>query len=183
MEQDKITILDVEEDDFYEVVDLVGGVSEADILPNFSDEGKASFLQSMNENIQKTFDRTRFHCVKAVLNDRVVGFSALRDNEYLTHLFIDKEHQSKGLGKALLRYMINNPEVTSVSLRSSINAVPFYTSLGFECTGPESNVKGIRYVPMTVPNNTTNTKHLTGIPTSPNKQTYQFEIKDNPSSK
>ena len=37
-----------------------------------------------------------------------------------------------------------------ISLRSSVNAVGFYESYGFEATGSEADFNGIRFVPMSL---------------------------------
>ncbi|MCG9776589.1 GNAT family N-acetyltransferase, partial [Vibrio diabolicus] len=78
----------------------------------------------------------------------VIGFAALRENDYITHLFIDTNFQNKGLGKLLLDKLLSLTESSEVRLRASVNAQNFYESQGFVATEVEQNVDGVRFVPM-----------------------------------
>jgi predicted GNAT family N-acyltransferase len=58
--------------------------------------------------------------------------------------------QGQGIGKRLLSALLNTTDSTEISLRSSVNAVGFYKSYGFEVTGNEADFNGIRFVPMSL---------------------------------
>ncbi|MGL1316435.1 GNAT family N-acetyltransferase [Vibrio parahaemolyticus] len=81
-------------------------------------------------------------------NSKVIGFAALRENDCITHLFIDTNFQNKGLGKLLLDKLLSLTESSEVRLRSSVNAQKFYDSQGFVATEGEQNVNGVRFLPM-----------------------------------
>ncbi|WP_392386452.1 GNAT family N-acetyltransferase [Marinomonas primoryensis] len=99
-------------------------------------------------DVVMTLDAERFQTLKVVSAGEIVGFGALRDGYYLTHLFVSQSMQGQGVGKQLLSTLLNTTDAKEISLRSSINAVGFYESYGFEATGNESNFNGIRFVPM-----------------------------------
>lgn len=129
---------------------LIGQVSAVDVLPNFNDQGKAEYKARVLPDIVTTFDIERFQTLKAVCAGEIVGFGALRDGNYLTHLFVSKSVQGQGVGKRLLSALLDTTDTKEISLRSSVNAVGFYKSYGFKVTGNEADFNGIRFVPMSL---------------------------------
>ena len=127
---------------------LVKEVSEVDVLPELSEEGRATFKSRVLPDIASTFNRDQFLSLKAVASGGIIGFGALREGNYITHLFVSKSEQGSGLGKRLLDTLLQSTDATEINLRSSVNAVGFYKSYGFETTGAESEFNGIRFVPM-----------------------------------
>ena len=129
---------------------FVSQVSEVDVLPHLNDQGKAEYKARVLPDIVTTFDTTRFQTLKVVDSGEIVGFAALRDGNYLTHLFVSKSMQGQGIGKRLLSVLLDTTDAIEISLRSSVNAVGFYESYGFEATGSEADFNGIRFVPMSL---------------------------------
>ncbi|MBD5771289.1 GNAT family N-acetyltransferase [Marinomonas colpomeniae] len=132
------------------VTALVKEVSEVDVLPWFNSQGQEEYKGRVLPDLATTFDEGRFLSIKAVSDGKLLGFAALRDGNYLTHLFVSQSSQGVGLGRELLRFLLNATEAKEVSLRSSINAVGFYERNGFMATGEEAEFNGIRFVPMTL---------------------------------
>ncbi|MGI9278308.1 MAG: GNAT family N-acetyltransferase [Endozoicomonas sp.] len=149
MSENNLVIEPVSPEDINEIESLVRRTSEQDIFPLFSDEGRNTFSHSIAQDTRTIFDSHRFYTVKAMEENRIIGVAALRDKNYMTTLFVDKSYQNKGVGKGLLNHVLEHSEGESVSLRASINAISFYQHQGFEATGPEGNVKGVRFLPMT----------------------------------
>nr|WP_250157902.1 GNAT family N-acetyltransferase [Vibrio alginolyticus] len=143
-----VRIEETQESDFLQVVDLVKRVVDKDILPHFSNEGQAMFSSKVRSDVETTFDKSKFQNLKLIENSKVIGFAALRENDYITHLFIDTKFQNKGLGKLLLDNLLSLTESSEVRLRASVNALNFYESQGFIATEGEQNVDGVRFVPM-----------------------------------
>ena len=141
-------ILHVELTDLEAVKQFVTQVSKVDVLPHFNEQGKMTYESQVLPDIVTTFDIGRFQTLKVVSDDEIIGFAALRDGEYLTHLFVSKAVQGQGLGKRLLNTLLENTDAEKISLRSSVNAVGFYNSYGFQATGGEAEFNGIRFVPM-----------------------------------
>jgi ribosomal protein S18 acetylase RimI-like enzyme len=143
MDIQKVDVADLES-----VKLLIGQVSAVDVLPHFNVQGKAEYKTRVLPDIITTFDTERFQTLKVVDSGEVIGFAALRDGNYLTHLFVSKSVQGQGIGKRLLGTLLNTTDAKEISLRSSVNAVGFYESYGFEVTGSEADFNGIRFVPM-----------------------------------
>jgi len=141
-------IQQVEFVDLESVKRFISQVSEMDVLPNFNDQGKAEYKLRVLPDVVMTLDTERFQTLKVISAGEIIGFGALRDGNYLTHLFVSKSMQGQGVGKQLLSTLLNTTDTKEISLRSSINAVGFYESYGFEATGNEAEFNGIRFVPM-----------------------------------
>ena len=68
-------------------------------------------------------------------------------------LFVDSDFHRRGISRELLRRALdicceNRPDLSEVSVNSSPFAIPVYQKLGFQITGPEQTVNGIRFQPM-----------------------------------
>ena len=140
----------VQSGDLNSVINLIEDVSFSDILPHLNDDGKSEFTNRIIPDVKTTFYDSNFQTVKLVKNNKIVGFVAIRDENYLTHLFIAKSEQGQGFGRLLLENILSKHSGKTISLRSSVNAVSFYESCGFNCSGPESQVNGLRFVPMQI---------------------------------
>ncbi len=143
-------IIKTTEEDLCSVIELVANVSQLDILPHFNEEGRSTFALKVIPDVETAFDKIRFESLKVMINGNLIGFGAIRDREYITHLFIDKSYQSSGLGKLLLAKLIKLSNREEVRLRASVNAVNFYESQGFKATDIEAQVNGIRFLPMSI---------------------------------
>lgn len=141
-------IQQVEPGDIEAVERLITDVSEQDVLPEFSEQGRAEYKSRVLSDIVTAFNARRFYTLKLVSLDGIVGFGALRDGNYLTHLFISNRFQRSGAGKLLLDALLQSTNAEEVNLRSSVNAVSFYQTCGFEVTNNEMEFNGIRFVPM-----------------------------------
>nr|WP_275664491.1 GNAT family N-acetyltransferase [Vibrio tubiashii] len=116
----------------------------------FSEQGKKQFIERVIPDLHTVFDGENFLAIKAVYGEQLLGFAALRDENYVTHLFVSKQAQGSGLGRDMLNHLLASTESKEVSLRSSINAMCFYRHNGFTVSGDEGEVNGIRFVPMSL---------------------------------
>ncbi|MBN2479093.1 MAG: GNAT family N-acetyltransferase [Parachlamydiales bacterium] len=74
-------------------------------------------------------------CYVAEENSQIIGFISLREDGYLDHLFIHKNHQRKKIAESL--YKIIEKEAKNLNLKriftqSSITALPFFEKMGFK---------------------------------------------------
>ncbi|MCG7497692.1 GNAT family N-acetyltransferase [Vibrio sp. Of7-15] len=132
------------------VASLVSEVSKIDIFPLLNAQGKEEFSERVIPDLCLTFNGENCLAIKAVSGGRLLGFAALRDGNYLTHLFISKEAQGAGLGRELLNHLLGSTDASEISLRSAVNSVSFYSHHGFVTTGDEAEFNGIRFVPMSL---------------------------------
>lgn len=140
----------VNNEDLTAITKLVEAVSQASVLPHFTDQGKQAYMTRVLPDIKTTFDNDNFVTVKAISNDTLLGFAAMRAGNYLTHLFVSHQVQGRGIGQTLLQHLLNSTDAQEIKLRSAINAVDFYLKHGFEITDQEGEFNGIRFVPMSL---------------------------------
>ncbi len=143
-----LQIIETTIEDLRSVIELVASVSQKDILPHFNEEGRETFSSKVLPDVETTFNKTCFETLKVIDNGKLIGFGAIRDRDYITHLFIGNSYQGTGLGKLLLVQLLKLSNSREVRLRASVNAVNFYESQGFRATDKEAQVNGIRFVPM-----------------------------------
>ena len=143
-------ILKVKETDLEALTQLVSEVSKVDVLPLFNAQGQQEYKQRVLPDLATALDDEKFVSVKAVANGKIVGFAALRSGNYLTHLFVANAAQGTGVGRDLLRFVLQTTDANEISLRSSVNAVNFYRHHGFVATDQEAEFNGIRFVPMSL---------------------------------
>ena len=118
------------------------------VLPHFNEQGKQEYIARVLTDIKATFDHDNFVTVKAVSNDTLLGFAAMKAGNYLTHLFVSHQVLGRGIGQTLLQHLLNATDELEIKLRSAVNAVDFYLKHGFEITEQEGEFNGIRFVPM-----------------------------------
>jgi len=142
-----LKIREVTQDDFNPVFELVKRVSESDIFPHLMQDGKDYFISDVLPDIQVTFGPD-FSSFVMESCDLLVGFGAIRSDDYITHLFIDEKHQARGLGKQLLKQLLGTAKSNEVRLKASVNSVGFYIAQGFRALDKETVLNGVRFVPM-----------------------------------
>lgn len=144
----KITFETATQSDAISLATLVLDVSQQSILPYLESNGQNAYVASIQSDINTVLNRSEYQSVKASINNKLIGFAAMREGNYITHLFVDNQYQATGVGKALLARLMATSHAGEVSLKASLNAVSFYESQGFVVTGSEMSVNGIRFVPM-----------------------------------
>ena len=71
------------------------------------------------------------HSFVAEIDSKIVGFSDMDDTGYLGRLYVHKDYQGLGIGKALCDAAEKAVKVPKYTLHSSITARPFYEKLGY----------------------------------------------------
>lgn len=66
-------------------------------------------------------------------NDAILGFVSIVDNKYLGAIFIDVNHQKRGIGKTLTDFVKDKYPVLSLKVyQKNTDAVQFYKKQGFK---------------------------------------------------
>lgn len=112
----------VQKSDLDAVIRLVSEVSAKDVLPLLKTQGKQEYKDRVLPDLATTFNDEKFSSIKAVSDGEILGFAALRDGNYLTHLFVANSQQGSGLGRTLLHHLLNQTDAREVSLRSSVGS-------------------------------------------------------------
>lgn len=118
------------------------------VAPTLNDEGIETFRAgiSKNEILKRANAGSIFLVCKT--NAAIVGVVELRNKNHLNLLFVDPGAQRKGIGKLLFHFLSKKIFEKEITVNSSLNAIEAYRQFGFIENGLESEVRGIRYMPM-----------------------------------
>ena len=77
----------------------------------------------------------------------------MRHHRHISLLFVEPGCQGRGLGRGLLERAVEearkaNPGLREMTVNSSPNAIVAYERMGFESTGPQQDINGVRFIPM-----------------------------------
>ncbi len=75
----------------------------------------------------------------------VVGLKVSGARAEVTELWVDPDHQGKGIGRALAQWVLDAaPQGCDISVEADPNAVPFYSAFGFRRSGsaPSGSIPG-----------------------------------------
>ena len=112
---------------------------------SYSKEGIETFCNFVdNKKITKSFK------VYGAFEDNILkGLIATdRRKRHISLFFVDKDSQGKGIGKELMKVVINNNENSYITVNSSRYGVPIYEKLGFVKTEEEKEQDGLKFTPM-----------------------------------
>lgn len=89
----------------------------------------------------------------AFIDSKLVGMIEIRDNKYISLLFVDKNHQGCGIAKKLfdisLKEIIRrDPKLDKFYVHASPYSIPIYKKMGFIETDNMQEENGIKYLPM-----------------------------------
>ncbi|MGQ8367236.1 GNAT family N-acetyltransferase [Glaciecola sp. 1036] len=86
-----------------------------------------------------------------VIDNKIVGYIALKEKSHLYHLFVDKNFHGRGIARMLWTSL--SPflsKSTPTTVRSSVYAVPVYQKLGFIICGEKATKNGVSFQPMEI---------------------------------
>ena len=75
--------------------------------------------------------------------DNLNGIIELKEGRHVAMLFVDTQHQNKGVGKRLLSEALVYARVSVVTVSASLSSVPAYIRYGFECKGDVAESSGL----------------------------------------
>ena len=133
--------------------DLVRRVFLRHVGPLCDKDGVNEFLAYAAPGSMGQRARLGHAFILAWKHDEPVGLIEVRDYHHISLLFVDTDHQRRGIGRQLLRRALclcreKHRDVRQVDVNVSPNAVRAYERLGFRQQAPERTEDGIRFVPM-----------------------------------
>ena len=140
------------ENDAAEISELVRGLAERFITPDYSATGAAVLLESMSE--EQTCERMKlgFRYRVAIDDGRSVGVIAMIPRGHLYHLFVAESHQKRGIARMLWTTARDEAlaagNVGRITVNSSRYAVPVYRRLGFVEDGGITALNEVSCQPM-----------------------------------
>lgn len=115
-------------------------------------EHAAPFWESMSEQAHRAnLASPRFAYFAARVEERLVGYLAMRDGTHLFNLFVQPSWLRRGIATALWKLALQRVPAAGtagITVNASLNAVPVYLALGFKEVGAKGQQHGIAFVPM-----------------------------------
>ena len=112
---------------------------------SYSEQGIETFYNFINnKEITKSFK------VYGAFEDKTLKGLIAADSQkrHICLFFVDKVSQGKGIGKELMKVVINNNENSYITVNSSRYGVPIYEKLGFVKMVEEKEQDGLKFTPM-----------------------------------
>ncbi len=177
IKESDITIRAAKPEEWDEVMHLVWSVFKEFHAEDYGKEGTDSFLEFItDEPLRQHFLRGKYPVFVALCRDsessedRIVGMISMRENNFISLLFVKKGLHYLGIGTKLVERAIeflqpdgedakldkdkdedhryNRLDDGSVTVNSAPNAVGFYRKLGFIATDGMQVNCGVTYLPM-----------------------------------
>ena len=129
---------------------FVGKVFDEFVAKDYSLQGNATFHDFIRvEEIRKRFWNGNFYLVYEI-DGQIAGAVELRDRKHICLLFVDAEHQRKGIATRLFSevkaYITSkDPEIKAIEVNSSPYAKDIYKKLGFTEKSDLKEQNGIKY--------------------------------------
>jgi GNAT superfamily N-acetyltransferase len=136
-----------------EIYELIKKVFDEFVAPDYCEAGNKFFndwiqpskiaeRQHNNRNIWLAFD-----------DKELAGMIEIRDNTYISLLFVDKKYHGRGIAKKLfqdaLKEVISRvPDLEKFYVHASPFSIPVYRKMGFVETDVMQEANGIKYMPM-----------------------------------
>ena len=123
--------------------------------PVCSPEGVGSFYRFVTSvDLEKMFLIGEYKAFGAFEDGKIVGISGVRSGNLLSILFVDGEHQHKGIATSLVvmagRFIRDVNKKDRMMVYAATGAIGFYERLGFVKTGSMRQEAGIEITPMEV---------------------------------
>jgi GNAT superfamily N-acetyltransferase len=135
------------------VADLVWNVFLEFVAPVFEPEGIEEFRSYVRIDTMADRLKTGNFGLLAESEQGIVGVIEIRDHRHIALLFVDKACQCRGIATQLIHRSIeicrkHNPDIRTITVNASPNAVAAYRSVGFKATADLTVANGMRFVPM-----------------------------------
>jgi len=120
------------------------------VAPTMSAEGVSTFKSGLTSDAINKRLQSGNKFVVCREEGKIVGVGESRNSNHLNLLFVEPTLQKAGIGRAILSELLSSLLENEMTVNSSLNSVGAYEKFGFKKSGPESEVRGIRYQPMSL---------------------------------
>ena len=137
------------------VIQLVRSVFDEVVAVGYTREGIESFYGFADAKQLSRRNRENHFTLLAWNGEKLMGIIEIRDLSHVSMFFVHTRCQGRGIGRYLFDQAVGEIRRRSpqprleLTVNSSPNAVPMYTSLGFAAQGDIQCLGGISFVPMT----------------------------------
>ncbi len=147
-------ICKLQKNNLSQAIDLVQKVFDEFEAPEYSKMGIETFRHFIGyDNLCGMMQRKEMTFYGCFLESTLIGVGALRGNQHISLLFVQKEYHRQGVARRLFRNMLlqcqnSNPDQKAMTVNASPYGVIAYEHLGFQKISEEQLRDGIRFTPM-----------------------------------
>jgi GNAT superfamily N-acetyltransferase len=132
---------------------LIKKVYDEFVSLDYSDEGNRFFYEWIKPSKIAERQCNQINLWVAFIDSKLIGMIEIRDNKYISLLFVDKEYQGQGIAKKLfdksLKEIIRrDPKLDKFYVHASPYSIPIYKKMGFIETDNMQEENGMKYLPM-----------------------------------
>lgn len=150
---DQITIVSYQPGHEKDIHKLIKKVYDEFVSMDYSEAGNRFFYDWIEPSKIAERQKNQRNILVAVADAAIIGMIEIRDNKYISLLFVDKTYHGKGIAKKLFQEALKNclqkdPGLEKFYVHASPFSIPVYEKLGFVGTDIMQEENGIRYLPM-----------------------------------
>jgi predicted GNAT family N-acyltransferase len=135
------------------IYQLIKKVYDEYVSIDYCDEGNKFFYDWIQPSkiAERQINQTNIWV--AFKNSTLVGMIEIRDNKFISLLFVDKEYQGQGIAKRLFNESLKDiiqrdSNLDKFYVHASPYSIPIYKKIGFIETDKMHEENGIKYLPM-----------------------------------
>lgn len=135
------------------IYQLIKKVYDEFVSIDYSEEGNRFFYDWIEPVKIAQRQQNQVNLWVAMDDSKLIGMIEIRDNKYISLLFVDKEYHGQGIAKKLFYeslkvYIQRFPELDKFYVHASPFSIPIYKKMGFVETDTLQEDHGIKYLPM-----------------------------------
>lgn len=136
-----------------EIHNLIKRVYDEFVSIDYSEEGNRFFYDWIEPSKILERQKNQINIFVAFAGLKLVGMIEIRENKYISLLFVDKEYHGQGIAKKLFHEslkdcIVRNKILDKFYVHASPYSIPVYEKLGFIHTDKMQEQFGIKYLPM-----------------------------------
>lgn len=140
----------MEEQDIDAVSAICMASFSSSVAGGLSGEGVSTFAKIVSRDALRDRMKADNTILVAERHGRIEGVVELKEGRHISMLFVEPEHQGKGVGRQLLASVLGYARADKVTVRASLPSVPVYEKCGFASIGDISESAGLVYQSMEI---------------------------------
>ena len=136
-----------------DICDLIKKVFDEFVAIDYSEEGNRFFYDWISPEKIAARQEKQNNLWVATVDNIITGMIEIRDNSYISLLFVDKKYQGRGIAKTLFDLAViecikRDPGLRKFFVHASPFSIPVYEKMGFKAISSLKEENGIKYLPM-----------------------------------
>ena len=132
---------------------LIETVYDEFVSIDYSEVGNKFFKEWIEPAKIADRQKNQINILVAFVDSQLAGMIEIRENKYISLLFVDKNYQRQGIAKSLFEQSLKiaikrDPAIDMFYVHASPFSTPIYKRLGFVETDVMQEQFGIKYIPM-----------------------------------